>query len=140
MGTHLAREGRLSDAEALLSDAVRLSASPEMKDELARVRRQLNPPHAILVDSLHGHNIVRFDGRFLGIPQAAGQFNVAEVDLSAIPGLVIGDSIERVREAIVSATAMPQDRERREAANASGFGAWGRRALQTWRNLARPAE
>ena len=42
----------------------------------------------ILVDSLHEYNIVRYAGKFIGIPQAAGPLDVDKVDLSTIDGVV----------------------------------------------------
>jgi MoaA/NifB/PqqE/SkfB family radical SAM enzyme len=59
----------------------------------------------ILVDSVENYNIVRYGGRFIGIPQSAGPFEVDKVDLSAIDGIVMALELAEVKRLIAGALA-----------------------------------
>jgi hypothetical protein len=108
LGAHLARQGHLRDAEALLSDAARLNPILEFCEELQRVRRQLKPlAPPELVGTLCEYNIVLYDNRFLGIPQAVGPFEVDKVDLALIPGILLSRNLDDLREAIRARRTSP---------------------------------
>jgi putative sugar O-methyltransferase len=59
-----------------------------------------------LVSSIEGYNIVDYGRRYLGVPQSLGPLDLAEQDLSALPGLITGESIETV-DAMIRAAVRP---------------------------------
>ncbi|MGH6981919.1 MAG: hypothetical protein ACREFC_11995 [Stellaceae bacterium] len=56
------------------------------------------PPH--LVASENGYNIVRYGGRYYGIPWTAGAFEVDKTDITRIDGVFVESSCEQALERI----------------------------------------
>jgi MoaA/NifB/PqqE/SkfB family radical SAM enzyme len=61
----------------------------------------------VLVDSLNAYNIVRFGGRFIGIPHAAGEFEVDKTDLSTVAGVMISNELTEIKRMIADAASGP---------------------------------
>lgn len=53
-----------------------------------------------LVESFRGYDVVYHDGRYIGVPNAAGRIDIATVDLSSMEGFIIADKIEDLRTRI----------------------------------------
>jgi organic radical activating enzyme len=56
------------------------------------------PPH--LVETVGAFNIVTFKGSYLGVPHSLGPMDLAQQDLSALPGLIVADSLQDARRMI----------------------------------------
>ena len=61
----------------------------------------VTPPH--LVETVGAFNIVKFKGSYLGVPQSLGPMDLAQQDLSALPGLIVADSLQNARRMIRTA-------------------------------------
>ncbi len=55
-------------------------------------------PH--LVESVNGHNIVFFGGKYYGVPQSLGPIDLSKTDISEWPGVVVNDRFATVRHAV----------------------------------------
>ena len=53
-----------------------------------------------LVDSFNSYNIVHYEQRYIGVPQAAGPVNVDTADLSSIPAILIAATLDDVKRQI----------------------------------------
>src|SRR5690242_1540750 len=53
-----------------------------------------------LVDSFNSYNIVHYEQRYIGVPQAAGPVNVDTADLSSIPAILIAGTLDDVKRQI----------------------------------------
>jgi hypothetical protein len=60
----------------------------------------LATPPARLLRSVGTYNVVDFDGRIWGVPQSLGEVRWGEDNVSAIPGVVVGETEEKVLEGI----------------------------------------
>jgi radical SAM protein with 4Fe4S-binding SPASM domain len=58
------------------------------------------PPQ--LVEALGVYNIVRFGDAYLGVPQALGPIDLSEQDLTALPGLLRGETLAAVRYLVLA--------------------------------------
>jgi len=74
-------------------------------DTLAEVRAAIDSAGAkyeiVLVQEAHkSHNVVRYLGRFWGLPQALGQVNLADEADQRRPGVIVADTLAEARRAI----------------------------------------
>jgi radical SAM protein with 4Fe4S-binding SPASM domain len=60
------------------------------------VRRE--PP--ILVETIGSSNIVRYQGRYVCVPHALGPLDLRQVDLAALPGVLITQTLREARAAV----------------------------------------
>jgi hypothetical protein len=61
---------------------------------------QADPPR--LIETVGAFNIVKFNGSYLGVPHSLGPMDLAEQDLSTLPGLILGDSLQLVRRMVTA--------------------------------------
>ena len=54
-------------------------------------------PEPRLVESIGTYNLVAFDKRYIGVPQALGPMDLATTDLDGIPGLIFAASLQELR-------------------------------------------
>jgi hypothetical protein len=73
-------------------------------------------PHSAprVVRSLHGYNVIAYEGWFYGIPEALGQVDLTEVDALSLPG-VVADVAQVAVEQVIQAKAMAAARQESNA-------------------------
>ena len=68
----------------------------------ARATKQAQLTAPQLIEALGVYNIVRFGGAYLGVPQVLGPLDLSEQDLTALPGLLRGETLTLVRNMILA--------------------------------------
>jgi FkbM family methyltransferase len=94
-----------------------VSGQPELAPSRGIEIEPTPPEPPILVESIGTTNIVRYNGSYISVPQAAGPIDLASADLSTIPGLTIDatvrDARRRARGLLGTVYATLQDARRR---------------------------
>jgi MoaA/NifB/PqqE/SkfB family radical SAM enzyme len=68
------------------------------------VLTQIAPPPPRLVESIRLYNIVFYDHKYFGVPQAAGPIDVDSDAISTVDGLIVDGSLGRLRSSIKEKT------------------------------------
>jgi hypothetical protein len=62
-------------------------------------------PETVLVEELHQHNIFRWRGKYLGLPQALGPVDLSSDDVEKLSGVLCESSLEGIKNLILSSNS-----------------------------------
>jgi radical SAM protein with 4Fe4S-binding SPASM domain len=97
--------GQVDDEDKRSHLAGQLLAGTESIDFASGTMGPVPPAPPQLVETVDAYNIVRFNGSYLGVPQALGPIDLDAWDLAGLPGLLRGDNLRAMRQMIRARTA-----------------------------------